>query len=170
RSTNDSVGKIAIVKKAEGNSFINAKKRAEAIDYDYTIEGNTLLLDGFFTTAFANKYRDQEIEITVYLPEGSILIADENTRSFHLNTSYYRDILDSYDEGKQLLILKNGTRCLNCKTGTDSVLIKTNAANGWKEEVSKSFENGETTSRTVENTFVKEGDTLTVIVKTDTIN
>ncbi|MGJ8667196.1 MAG: PspC domain-containing protein [Patiriisocius sp.] len=116
RHTNDSVGKLIIERTAEAADFIEAKNYAEAIDYNYTLTGNELVLDGFFTTSMDNKFRDQEIEVVLYLPSGTQLMADKNTYSFHRNDSRYRDILNNGDEGKTLLITPNGTECLDCPT------------------------------------------------------
>ena len=57
RSTNDATAKVFINRKAEGNSFENAKERAEAIDYYYTFNNNKLTLNSYFITNISNKYR-----------------------------------------------------------------------------------------------------------------
>ncbi|EGV44401.1 PspC domain-containing protein [Bizionia argentinensis JUB59] len=114
KSTKDSVGYIIIEKKADGSSFVLAKKRANSIDYDYQINGNTLLLDPFLTTDIKNKFSDQEVEITLYLPEGSTLYANDNTTSFHRNTSRYNDILDYGMEEHFLKIINDGVICADC--------------------------------------------------------
>ncbi|WP_432410822.1 PspC domain-containing protein [Rasiella sp. SM2506] len=142
KSTTDSVAKIIIDKNAEGNSFLNAKKRAEAIEYNYAFENETLFLDGYFLTNFENKYRDQEIEITLFLPEGSILVAEDNTYSYHRNDSRHNDILHNGMEGKSLLILKNKTQCLDCPEDQimdDSNEMDTSATGDWKQDVEKEF-------------------------------
>jgi len=114
RSTKDSLAALSIEKKAEGSSYSVAKKRAEAINYGYAFNNNELLLDAYLTTDFENKYRDQEVELILYLPEGSVLYADDNTYSFHRNTSYYDDILNNGQEEHYLKILYNDTKCLDC--------------------------------------------------------
>lgn len=140
RHTNESNGKIIVEKKAEGSSFINAKNRAEAIDYNYDLTGNRLLLDGFFTTDTANFYRDQEVEIIVYLPVGSVLYADENTYSFHRNESRYNDILDNGDEAHYLRILEDKTECLDCPVSEDfSENTSTREQADWEKEVENSI-------------------------------
>jgi phage shock protein PspC (stress-responsive transcriptional regulator) len=136
KSTTDSVARIMIDKNAEGNSFLNAKKRAEAIEYNYSFENGTLYLDGYLLTAIENKYRDQEIDITLFLPEGSILIAEDNTYSYHRNDSRYNDILHNGMEGKSLLILKNKAKCLDCPV--DELMegaseVNTSEKSDWKE-------------------------------------
>ena len=114
RSSKDSIGRMLIEKKAEGSSSLDAKNRAEAIDYGFSMENGKLLLDGYLTASVAEKFRDQEVEIILYLPEGVILNADENTYSFHSNSSYYNDILDHGMEGYNLLIENGKINCLDC--------------------------------------------------------
>jgi phage shock protein PspC (stress-responsive transcriptional regulator) len=139
RHTRDSVGSLAIEKKAEGNSFLNAKERAEAINYDYSMEDGTLFLDGFFTTDIKNKYRDQEIELVLYLPVGTVLFADRNTYSFHRNDSRYDDILNNGDEEHYLRVIEDGTECLDCPSETDSLKSKDNNNTDWESELEQEF-------------------------------
>ncbi len=114
KSTKDSLGRIEVLKSAEGKNFQDAKERAQNIEYSTSLMGNELLLDSYFTTDSNFGYRDQEIQVTVYLPEGSTLFADENTSSFHRNYESYGDILISGEEGHYLQILENETRCGDC--------------------------------------------------------
>ncbi|WP_027124639.1 PspC domain-containing protein [Gelidibacter mesophilus] len=131
KSTKDSVASIRVDNSSRGNNYKNAKKRAENINYNYKITGNKLELDGFLTTAFENKYRDQEVEVTIYLPEGSILFVDQNTHSFHrnyYNRTFYKNgrdaensreinnntILTDGMEGHYLQIMNTEIKCLDC--------------------------------------------------------
>ncbi|MEL6812211.1 MAG: PspC domain-containing protein [Bacteroidota bacterium] len=114
RSTKDPEARIVIEKRAEGSEYVTARDRAKDIDYDYTFANGNLGLNAYFTTDMENKYRDQEVEVILYLPEGTILYADNNTYSFHRNDSYYRDILDNGDEEQYLLIQEGKTKCLDC--------------------------------------------------------
>ncbi|MFS4482793.1 PspC domain-containing protein [Hyunsoonleella sp. 2307UL5-6] len=125
RSTKDSLASLNIEKIAEGSSYGAAKKRAEKINYGYTLIGNTLNLDAFLTTGFENKYRDQEVELILYLPEGSTLYADDNTYSFHRNTSNYDDILDNGQEEQYLKIMKDDTKCMDCEDENLTVNVDT---------------------------------------------
>jgi phage shock protein PspC (stress-responsive transcriptional regulator) len=114
RSTKDSVASLNIEKTAEGRNYKEAKLRAQEINYSYDLTDKRLELDGYLTTDFENKFRDQEIELTLYLPEGTILYAEENTYSYHRNESYYNDILDNGMENQYLEITNNGVNCLDC--------------------------------------------------------
>jgi phage shock protein PspC (stress-responsive transcriptional regulator) len=114
RSTRDSVGHLEIRKTAEGKSREDAKTRAQEINYNSTFSGNRLELGGQLTTDSKNKYRDQEVQVTVFLPVGSVLYADDNTYSFHRNSDWYKDILKNGDEERFLLITQDDTKCLDC--------------------------------------------------------
>ncbi|WP_026450176.1 PspC domain-containing protein [Aequorivita capsosiphonis] len=115
KSTKDSTGKIVIEKTAQGNNNLDAKKRAEAIDYRFTINNDNLILDGFFTTNTANKYRDQQIEITVYLPEGTILYSEENTNSYYGYNSDFKELSNWDNDAHYYSVLKNKFECLDCQ-------------------------------------------------------
>jgi phage shock protein PspC (stress-responsive transcriptional regulator) len=114
RSTKDSLASIQIEKNAEGSSYQQAKERAKNIHYNYTLSNDELMLDSYLTTDYENKFSDQEVEIILYLPEGTTLIADENTHSFHSNTSYFNDILDNGMEGFLLKVIENDIICEDC--------------------------------------------------------
>ena len=73
-------------------------------------------------TDITNKYRDQQIEVILYLPVNTRLIAATNTRSFHKNEPVYRDILILGDEEKTLLITPEGTQCLDCIEESNTII------------------------------------------------
>ncbi|GAB2775943.1 PspC domain-containing protein [Salinimicrobium soli] len=114
KSTADSVGRMEILKTAEGKNYEEARARAEKINYTTSFSGNELHLGGQLTTDPVNKYRDQEVQVTLFLPVGSVLYAADNTYSFHRNSDWYNDILENGDEEQYLLITQDGTQCLDC--------------------------------------------------------
>ena len=118
KSTKDSLGKMEIVKSAEGKNYQDAKDRASNIQYSASLIGNELLLDGYFTSDSNYGYRDQEVQVTVYLPEGITLYADDNTSSYHRNYESYGDILNSGEEGHFLKVSEDETLCEDCPVDT----------------------------------------------------
>ena len=120
RSTKDINGYIVIEKRANGSSFQVAKDRAKTITYTYDIVDGNLLLDGFYTSSAASRYADQEVRVIVYVPEGSILYADDNTYSYHRNDRHYRDILDNGDEEKFMKVGHNYLNCIDCPDRSSS--------------------------------------------------
>ncbi len=122
RSTIDSLATISIEKNARGSNYQNAKERAQNIEYTFDYNSNELLLDGYFLTDAENKFRDQEVEVIIYLPEGSIVNTDGNTYSFHRNYGHYRDIIDNGDENQYLKVIKDDVICLDCGHNNNSDL------------------------------------------------
>ncbi|MCA0132294.1 PspC domain-containing protein [Winogradskyella alexanderae] len=114
RSTKDSLASLVIEKQASGSSYEIARERAENINYNFTLEDGRLDLSAILTTDIENKFSDQEVMVILYLPEGTVIYADDNTYSFHRNSSYYNDILDNGMEEQYLKIIENGTECLDC--------------------------------------------------------
>ena len=114
RSTKDSVASIGIEKIADARTYQKAKEFANNIDYVYKLDGNTLLLNSYLTTALENKYHDQKVEVTLYLPEGTTVYADDNTYSYHRNSDYYNDILKNGTEEHYLKVIEDDMICLDC--------------------------------------------------------
>ena len=159
KSSKDSIGKIVIEKVAEGNNHLDAKKRAEAIEYKYSYENNSLMLDGFFITDTANKYRNQQMEITIYVPEGTVVYSEENATSYYGFNSDFNELTDWDSDSHYFRILKDKAECLDCiekdqsikmdsleaidvRDGIDSLqTMDTKKIKNWEEEVKTDFQN-----------------------------
>jgi len=126
RSTKDSIASLSIEKIADGRTYEDAKERARAIEYGYELKNNTLLLDSYLTTDFENKYRDQSVELTLYLPEGTTVFADDNTYSYHRNDSYYNDILKNGTEEHYQRVIEDDMICLDCEGDDFKVKVDIN--------------------------------------------
>ena len=110
--TDEKTPYIQIERKAKGSSLSFAKKTAEKIKYGYKMEGNHLILDNYLLTDFKNKYRDQEVEIYLYLPIGTLLKPDSSIQDYddsddsYFNLHYSSDYTYKVDTDK--------VKCLNC--------------------------------------------------------
>ena len=122
RSTRDSLAYVQTVKRTKGSSYDVAKEQAEAMMLNYDLSDNELAIDGFFTGERNAQYRHvrPSIEFIIYLPEGTTLIADENTYSYHRNDRQYRDILDNGDEEKFLTVGNGKLVCSTCPEDRDN--------------------------------------------------
>ena len=130
RSTKDSLVSMVIEKQARGSSYDIARNRAENINYSYTLNDGKLDLSSYLTTDIENKFSEQEVMVILYVPEGTVIYADDNTYSFHRNSSYYNDILDNGMEEQYLKIIEDGTECLDCEIEEeDENLDETNSDN-----------------------------------------
>ncbi|WP_348796963.1 PspC domain-containing protein [Flavobacterium adhaerens] len=103
---------IQIEKDAKGKSLSEAKKRAEAIRYNYKIVGNKLIFDNYLITEAKNKFRDQEIEITLFLPEGTLFKPDDSMEHYDRTDG---DYFYWHPEKNELFRVGNDKiKCLNC--------------------------------------------------------
>jgi phage shock protein PspC (stress-responsive transcriptional regulator) len=114
RSTQKEEGFIKVDSYADGASLDEAQDKAMQINYQIQYTDGVLELDPFLTTALEHKYRDQYVEVIVYLPNGSVLWADHNTHSYHQNSRAYNDLLDSGYEGHYLQVMDRELKCLDC--------------------------------------------------------
>ncbi|CAN5303192.1 PspC domain-containing protein [soil metagenome] len=115
KSTKDSVGRMEIIKFADGSDSRDARDRAEQIKYTTSFENGRLYLDSFLTSDSKNNFREQEVRVILYLPVGSTLYAERNISSFHRSSDYYGNILDYNSEEKYLEIGENSAICPDCE-------------------------------------------------------
>ncbi|WP_055442471.1 PspC domain-containing protein [Lacinutrix himadriensis] len=114
RSTEDSIATLHVEKNADGNSYQTAKERAENIIYKYALVNNTIQLDKYLTTDAENKFSDQEIKLTLYIPEGTVLKLNKNTRSFLNHYTSNNNLVTYRDAGHYFKILNDEAACLDC--------------------------------------------------------
>jgi phage shock protein PspC (stress-responsive transcriptional regulator) len=119
RSTTDSLAKINIEKNAEGRDYQTAKERAQEINYNFELVGNELRLDSYLTTDFNNKFRDQKVEVILYLPENMIVKFNNNAKSY-LSNNWSNNSIVSYDQANHFLkVITDDVECLDCPIETD---------------------------------------------------
>jgi phage shock protein PspC (stress-responsive transcriptional regulator) len=111
--TDEKLPYIQIEKSANGKSTTEAKQRAEKINFKYKIQGNRLVFDNYFLTDLENKFRGQEIEIFLYLPEGTLIKPDDSMQGYDESNNdffnmHYSSDTYVYKVGDNKII------CLNC--------------------------------------------------------
>ncbi len=99
---------LQIRKNSEGKSLIKAMKTASEIDYTFDIVNNELQLNTHFLSDYRNWHKDEEIYITLFIPNDVTVYFDKNTKEY-LNSvqttdnTYRRDMVKNFytmtDEG-----------------------------------------------------------------------
>ena len=111
--TDEKLPYIQIEKLAKGKSLSEAKKRANQIKYNYKIEGSQLIFDNYLLTDLKNKYRDQEIEILLFLPKGTLVKPDDSMRDYdRTDSDYFSWNPDSSNDVYR--VEDNIMKCINC--------------------------------------------------------
>lgn len=111
--TNEPIAFLQIEKTAEGSSIKKAKQTAEKIKYHVKIENNNLILDNYWITDLANKKHDQEVELFLYLPKGTIFKVDKNFKHFDISENDYFNLHHSSDT-YTYIVSENKVLCMNC--------------------------------------------------------
>lgn len=105
---------VKIRKESEGRSRLKANNNAESIEYQFKLNDKNLLLNGYFLSDLKSKFKDQLIDITIYLPVNSIVYLDNSTRTFlddidNVQNMYDRDMPKNYFK-----MTEKGLECLDC--------------------------------------------------------
>ncbi|SDH90168.1 PspC domain-containing protein [Winogradskyella thalassocola] len=114
KHTSDSLASIKIHSLASGSSYDLARERAQNINYNYELNKNELKMDSYFTTEGSNKFSDQQIEIYIYLPEGTVFQTDNYVSRF---SKYYNapdNLLTREMDNHYYKVNMNDLECLDC--------------------------------------------------------
>jgi phage shock protein PspC (stress-responsive transcriptional regulator) len=103
---------IQIEKQAKGRSLFVAKETAEKIRYGYQIVGNQLILDNYLLTDFTNKFRDQQVEIFLYLPEGMLLKPDNTIQDYDNSDDSFFNL--HFSGNYTYKVANDKVKCLDC--------------------------------------------------------
>ena len=110
---------IKIRKESHGRSRLIARENAQNIDYDFQKINNELLLNGYLLTDTKNVFRDQDLELTLYIPENQVIYLDESTRSFlRYNIKTSQNIYRGDMPEHHFKMTNDGLECLDCDDNT----------------------------------------------------
>lgn len=163
--TDELVPYLQIEKKAKGRGLSIAKAKAEQIQYAYKFENNQLILDNYIITDFKHKFRDQEVELILYLPKGTLFKTDTSIENYDQSDDEFFN--PHYSSSDYIYQVDNTqVKCLNCPlnesdyrdvenksttTSTDTVREVILKVNG------KEIITSETSSKTTKLTIDKNG-------------
>lgn len=113
KKSNENYSYIQIEKEAKGKSFVEARQKAEQIRYQYKIVGNQLIFDNYLISDLKNKFRNQEVEITLFLTEGTLFKVDSTVNDYNHSDNDFFDL--DYDSTEPLYkVGYSKVSCLNC--------------------------------------------------------
>ncbi|MEO8252815.1 MAG: PspC domain-containing protein [Flavobacterium sp.] len=113
KKSNENYSYIQIEKEAQGKSFSEARAKAEQIRYQYQIIGNQIVFDNYLLTDLKNKFRDQQVEITLFLTEGTLFKVDASANDYDRSDDEFMDL--DYDFTNAIYKIGNSkVICLNC--------------------------------------------------------
>lgn len=115
RKTNEEQAYMVINKQAEGNSLLNAKKRAEQVRFNFNADGSLVSFDDYLTTELKSKFRNQKVSVNIYIPENQAFKMNENLKSFRnrvfIETPKGKVFIQM---GKHYVLKDSAFECLDC--------------------------------------------------------
>lgn len=107
-STDEPNFKVRILQNSEGRNLNEAGELANRIQYDHAIEGNVLALGTVFSTPATDKYRGQNVQVTIFVPQGKKVHIGQNIS--------WLSWMDEDDENKVFTMCDEGLK-LKCRNG-----------------------------------------------------
>ncbi|WP_372801088.1 PspC domain-containing protein [Lutibacter sp.] len=105
---------VKIRKESEGKNRLNANNDAEAIEYQFNLNDKNLLLNGYFLSNMKNRFKDQLINIDVYLPINSVIYLDHSTRTYLDDVDNIQNVHDRDMPKHFYKMTEDGLECLDC--------------------------------------------------------
>lgn len=105
---------IIIQKESRGKNKSNASKNAKNIKYKYKVLDNTIVLDAYFLSAYKNMWKDEEINITIYLTENAFVYFDNSSKNFLNDVDNETDIYDKEMVNHHFIITESTLKCTDC--------------------------------------------------------
>ena len=94
RSSDDNVSSIEVSKHSAARNEMEAMKKIDGMQYNYSIKHDTLHLDEYFTLPEGRKWSADNIQIKLDVPEGTVLKIDKSSNI--LFNSHFMDRYEDY--------------------------------------------------------------------------
>lgn len=107
---------IIVQKESRGKNRKMASENAEKIAYNFSVENNSIVLDAYFLSDFRNIWRDEEINIIVYIPENNTIYFDDSIKNFLDDVKNEGDIYDTDMANHHFIMTDTTLKCTDCKT------------------------------------------------------
>ncbi|MFK8058501.1 MAG: PspC domain-containing protein [Polaribacter sp.] len=114
KKSNSDKAYYVIQKESRGKSSYKAKQNAEKIKHNINIDGNTIVIDAFFISEYKNIWKDEEVDITLYLPKNMNIYFDNSTKSFLYHIDNKEDIYDRDMANHYFKMSDSNLECTDC--------------------------------------------------------
>ena len=90
---------LEVVRMCQGRNVIEAGQRAERMQYDFSVNGNTITLDPLVSTPGNDPYRGQHVDVILSLPEGMKVRFNRNIDYLTWHDEYANNVLMATEDG-----------------------------------------------------------------------
>lgn len=103
----DNSMRINVTKRSAGRSRTDAERKAEELLYEYSVIGDTLRIDEYFSLPSGSKWSFANVSMIIYIPEGTVIHFDKTTENMF---TYQFDDSDWYrtSDDREYKLSRNG--------------------------------------------------------------
>jgi phage shock protein PspC (stress-responsive transcriptional regulator) len=112
---------IEIRKESEGRKRKDALENAEKINYKFNLDNNKIVFDAFFLSEFKNLWKDEDVYLTVFVPEGTTVYFENSSKKFLYSIENTDDIYDQRMANHHFKMTSKGFECLDCDEKDDDL-------------------------------------------------
>lgn len=114
KPTNDSLPYVEIITEAQGPTRREARSTARKLNYKIDIQDSVINIPGYIVLNQNDKYRDQEVDLTLYLPVGYSVFIDESLAEVLYDVENVQNTWDFEMINKRWIMTERGLSCEGC--------------------------------------------------------
>lgn len=107
---------VSLRKRARGVNSDAARRQAEDVEYSYLVKDSIILLDSYFELPKNTKWRDQEVDVVISIPVGTLIYLDESLRDMLQGVESVEDLWENMMLGKSWIMTEEGLSLSNKET------------------------------------------------------
>lgn len=106
---------LDIVRRSRGGDQREASERANAIDYGFVSNDSALFFNGYFAIPDADKWRGQEVDLVLRIPEGTTILLTEELERIIYDIDNVTNTYDGDMGGRRWKMTTRGLECVDCE-------------------------------------------------------
>jgi len=90
RKSDDGQTKLRLSRESQGENKRAARQYAENINYAVNVRDSLLIFDPYFTVTPQDKWKFQALDVTLYIPVGTMIVIDDTMREAWITGRFFR--------------------------------------------------------------------------------
>mgnify|MGYP000610323069 CR=1 FL=1 len=114
RKSSSNENYVIVQKLSKGKNNSKANRNAKEIKYKLKVTNNTVVFDAYFLSEYKNLWKEEEINIDLYLTENTLLYLDNSTKYFLSNVGNTTDTYDKDMVNHHYIMTDKTLKCTDC--------------------------------------------------------
>ncbi|WP_075344202.1 PspC domain-containing protein [Tenacibaculum agarivorans] len=154
KKSDDNEAYVEIKKESEGRKRRDAVANAEKITYNFKTENNRLSFNAFFLSDFKNMRKDEEVMLTLFIPEGTTIFFENSSRKFLYDIDNVDNIYDRNMGNHHFKMTSRGFECMDCTSKKEKKSNSDEEYEEQEEEEREEYEENRNDNNDKELTFL----------------